>query len=205
MDLATHALENGHMVMQLNGPDGFTVLIAGPSDHLPRFEKALSAVIANHDGASTKKTRKLKMKKVRPSTVFLHNSNDAVWTVCAHAFGATRDEIEQYVDSDLIDSAIEAGTLVEDGTNSEGQAWIRVPDAEAKEQAVFDAMREKAQTHKEGVIYRQTCGPVIRRIYPDYYSTPFFRALMEVAAERAFTEELIERNGETCRVYRPTE
>ena len=199
MDFASRALENGHVVMKIDGPNGFTVVVAGPAKELPRFEKALSAVVGEKAGPSRTK----KPKKQRPSTEFLYDENDAVWTVCAHGFGATRNEIEEYVDSSLIDSAIEAGALVVDGTNSEGEEWIRIPDAAEKEQAVFDAMREKAESHKDGIIYRQACGPLIRAIYPEYYSTPFFRALMDAAANGPFVEESVVRNNETALTYCP--
>jgi hypothetical protein len=196
MDFASRALENGHVVMKIDGPDGFTVVVAGPAKELPRFEKALSAIMGGNAGPSkTKKTKKT--KKPRASKTVLFDDHDAVWTVCAHGFGAMREDIEQFVDSALIDSAIEAGELVEEDT------WIRVPDAADKEKAVFDAMREKAESHKDGVVFRQTCGAIVRKIYPEYYSSPFFRALMDAAVDEHFVEETVTCGSNDFHTYRP--
>jgi hypothetical protein len=64
-------------------------------------------------------------------------------------------------------------------------------------------MRKRAESHKDGVVFRQTCGAIVREIYPEYYSSPFFRALMDAATDEHFVEDTVTRGGTDFYTYRP--
>lgn len=172
-----NVVKSGYAVVQIDLPDGTMVTIATPPAKIARFEAAIREIV----GKNNPKKKNLSKKNFnRVSKTELYRKDDAVWTVTAFGFGASRNELDGKVDEDVLQQAIDDQLLVVDGVADDGSDWIRLPNAANLEAAIFDELLEEIG---ENEIYRSRAGAIIKGLYPDHYSQPFFEAIILAATD----------------------